>query len=173
MSFRISRCDPGAEPRLGIAGWDYADSFEVRLDSPDDHPADVWLRSAVAQAGAPVRRLIRLVHRRVVRFDLDATDRDGFLGWHQLVSEHEVAAVEADGTLIRAVIVARRHEPSRCTTSTYIFFHRPIAARLMWLAVRPIHLQVERRLVASAARTLTTETGPADDSRADAFRLRS
>src|SRR3954467_9323362 len=78
MSFLVRHIDPGAEPRLGITGWDYADSFEVRLDSPDDHPADVWLRTALTQAGAPVRRLIQLIHRHVVRFDLDAADRDDF-----------------------------------------------------------------------------------------------
>jgi hypothetical protein len=158
MTFRIRQVEPNPEPALGIAGWDYADSFELRFDRPDDHPPDLWLRTGLARAGAPVRRAITLVHRHVVRFDLDKTDRDGFLGWHQLVSEPDVAAVEADGTLIRAVIVARRPEPTRCTGSTYVFFHRPTAARLMWLVVRPIHLRVERRLLASAARALTGRT---------------
>jgi hypothetical protein len=157
MGFRVEQVVPGAEPTLGIVGWDYADCFEVRLDSPDGHPANMWLRTAIAQAGAPVRRLIRLVHRHVVRFQLDPTDRDGFLGWNQLISTPDLAAVEANGTLIRAVIVARRHEPTRYTTSTYLFFHRRTAARLMWLTVRPVHTQVERRLVAMAARALTGE----------------
>ena len=41
------------------------------------------------------------------------------------------------------------------TGSTYLFFHRPTAARLMWLFVRPVHLRVERQLLAGAARALT------------------
>ena len=152
---RIRQVDPLAEPVLGGARWDYADTFEVVLDHRDDHAADQWLRTALDHAGEPVRRLIRLVHRAVVRFDLDRNDPDTFLGWHQLVSEHDVAAVEADGSLLRAVLVTRRHSPTRCTGSTYLFFHRPTAARLMWLFVRPVHLRVERQLLAGAARALT------------------
>jgi hypothetical protein len=156
MSARIRRIDPIDEPALGDARWDYADTFEVLLDHPDDHAAERWLRAALEHTDEPVRRLIRLVHRNVVRFDLDRNDADGFIGWHQVVSEHDVAAFEADGSLLRAVLVARRHTPTRCTGSTYLFFHKPTAARLMWLFVRPVHLLVERRLLAGAARALTS-----------------
>jgi hypothetical protein len=90
-----------------------------------------------------------------VRFNLDLDDPDNLLGWHQIVSEHDFAAIEADGSLLRAVVVARRHTPTRCTGSTYLFFHKPTAARLMWLFVRPLHLQLERQLLAGAARALT------------------
>lgn len=155
MRFRIRQIDPIAEPALGGARWDYADTFEILLDHPDDHAAEQWLRTALDRAGEPVRRLVRLVHRNVVRFDLDGIDADTSIGWRQVVSQHDVAALEADGSLLRAVIVARRHTPTRCTGSTYLFFHKRTTARLMWLIVRPLHLQVERQLLASAARTLT------------------
>jgi hypothetical protein len=155
MSFRIRQIDPVAEPALRGARWDYADSFEILLDRPDDHPAGDWLTAALAEAAEPMRQLIRLVHRHVVRFDIDPAADDGLIGWRQLVSEHDVAAITADGSLVRAVLVARRHTPTRCTGSTYLFFHKPTAARLMWLFVRPIHLVAERRLLAGAARALT------------------
>lgn len=155
MSFRIRRIDPIAEPALHGARWDYADTFEVVLDQPDDHPAEQWLRTALDQAGGPVRHLIGLVHRNVVRFNLDLDDPDNLLGWRQMVSEHDLGAIEADGSLLRAVLVARRHTPTRYTGSTYLFFHKPTAARLIWLFVRPLHLQMERQLLAGAARALT------------------
>jgi hypothetical protein len=155
MSFRIRQLDPIPEPTLPCPRWDYADTFEVLLDQPDDHPADQWLRTALEQAGGPVRRLIPYVHRSVVRFNLDLDDPDDLLGWHQIESGHDFAAIEADGSLLRAVVAARRHTPTRCTGSTYLFFHKPAAARLMWMFVRPLHLHLERRLLAGAARALT------------------
>jgi hypothetical protein len=155
MSFRIRRIDPITEPALDGVRWDYADTFEVLLDQPDDHPAEQWVRAALEQSSGPVRHLIPLVHRNIVRFNLDLDDPDNLLGWHQIVSEHDSAAIEADGSLLRAVVVARRHTPTRCTGSTYLFFHKPTAARLMWLFVRPLHLQLERQLLAGAARALT------------------
>jgi hypothetical protein len=155
MSFRVRQIDPIAEPALRGEPWDYADSFDVLFDEPDDHPAEEWLRAAIEQAGEPMRRLIRLVHRGIVRFDFDEDAANGFIGWRQIVAEQDVAAIEADGSLLRAVLVARRHSPTRCTGSTYLFFHKPTASRLMWLVVRPIHVRVERHLLAGAARVLT------------------
>jgi hypothetical protein len=154
-SYRIRRIDPIDEPALRGARWDYAYSFEILLDHPDDNPAGAWLRGAIVEAGESKRRLIRLVHRHIVRFDMDRGDADGLIGWRQIVSEQDVAAIQADGSLLRAVLVARRHTPTRCTGSTYLFFHRPRAAGLMWLFVRPIHLEAERRLLAGAARAFT------------------
>lgn len=155
MSFRIRQVEPTDEPVLQGAKWSYADSFEVVLDQPDDHPAEMWLRTALGQASGPERRLIQLVHRHLVRLRPDPEDPDDFLGWHQVVAEQDVAAVEADGDLLRAVLVARRHTPTRYTGSTYLFFHKPTAARLMWIAVRPIHTRVERQLLVGSARGLT------------------
>ena len=154
MSFRISKIDPITEPALNGARWDYGDTLEILLDQPDDHPAEQWLRTALDQTSGPLRRAIRLVHHHVVQFDLDPDDPDNLLGWHQLVSDDEFAAIEADGSLLRAVLVARRHTPTRCTGSTYLFFHKPAAARLTWLFVRPLHLHLERRLLTGAARAL-------------------
>lgn len=155
MSFRISKIDPIPEPALEGARWHYADTLEVSLDQRDDHSAEQWLRGALDQTSRPLRRLIRLVHRYIVRFDLDPDDPDNLLGWHQLVSEPDFAAIEADGSLLRAVLIARRHTPTRCTGSTYLFFHKQKASRLMWLFVRPLHLRLERQLLAGAARALT------------------
>lgn len=165
MSFRIGRVDPVVEPALGIDAWDYADAFEVVLDQPDHHLAEQWLRAGLAEAPKRITGLVRLILRHIVRFDLDGDDPTAFLGWRPLVSEHDVAAIEADGPLTRAVLVARRHSPTRCRTSTYLFFHNRVAARLMWMGVRPIHLRAERYLLAGAARTLIRDHSKAVASR--------
>jgi hypothetical protein len=57
--------------------------------------------------------------------------------------------------LLSATLVARRHTPTRYTSSTYLVFHHARAARLMWRIVRPIHLRVEQYLLSRAARMLT------------------
>jgi hypothetical protein len=155
MSFQIRQVTPIVEPVLGDVRWQYADSFEITLDRPDDHPAEVWIRAALDGFGTPMRQIVRLVHRHLVRFDADASGDLGMPGWRDVLSEQDVAAVEADGPLLRAVIVARRHSPTRCTGSTYLFFHKPKAARVLWLFVRPVHLQAEKRLLIGAAKRLT------------------
>ena len=83
MSFRIRRIDLITEPALDGVRWDYADTFEVLLDQPDDHPAEQWLRAALEQSSGPVRHLIPLVHRNIVRFNLDLDDPDNLLGWRR------------------------------------------------------------------------------------------
>lgn len=166
MSYRVNRVAPIEEPTFDGAQWQYADGFEILLDEPDEHVAEQWLRAAVGQLRGPLRALVPAVHRAVVRLDLDPADPDDLLGWHQTVAEPDVAAIEADGSLVRAVLVARRHSPTRLTGSTYLFFHKARPAQLMWLFVRPIHVQVERQLLAGAARTLTR--GPIESGSATA-----
>ena len=71
MSFRIRTIDPIAQAALNGAQWQYADTFEITLDEPDDHRADEWLQAALEHTSRSARVLVRLVHRHVVRFDLD------------------------------------------------------------------------------------------------------
>jgi len=158
VNFQIRRIEPIAEPLLVDQAWDYADSFEVLLDQPDDHSAQEWIQAAVGRLGDRTRRLVMFVHRRIVRFDFGRDDENGLLGWSPLVTGHDVTAVQADGPIVRAVLVARRQGPARCTSSTYLFFHKQGQARLMWMLVRPLHLEVERRLLAGAASTICART---------------
>jgi hypothetical protein len=100
------------------------------------------------------------VLRTVVRMDLDPSADNPYLGWRPLVTSHDVAAVWADGPLVCAVVVARRHTPTRYTASTFLTFHAPLLGPAMWAVVRPVHLRVERHLLAAAARAVTERRVP-------------
>jgi hypothetical protein len=162
MTFRVRRIDPPDDAANGDARWDYADSFEIALDQPRDISAEQWLAAAIGQTPPAVRQLIRLIHRHVLRFDLDGSESSGPLGWTQCISTHDVVAMTVDGSLLRALLVTRRHTPTRGSVATYLYFHRPGAARRVWRFVQPIHLLVERRLVTRAARVITRTVGEAE-----------
>src|SRR4051794_32383547 len=153
--FRVDQTAVAPEPLLEGDGYDEADSFAVRLDRPDTHSAEEWVRTALEQAPAGLRTLIRRVHRDVIRFRLGPeSDGDHILGWQILTSSHDVLVMEATGPLARAVIVARRHSASEANLTTFLSYRNP-TARLMWPFIRPIHQRVARYLLHRAAATFT------------------
>ena len=154
MAFRVSRVPVAPEPLLGGARYDYADAFEVRLDRPDTHPAEVWLRTGLEESPAAVRRLILLVHRHVARFDLGPADADHVLGWHIAQSSQDVCHLQAGGPLLRAHIVARRTSPTTSTLTTFLLYERR-QMRLLWLVVGPLHRAIAPFLLRRAAAALT------------------
>jgi hypothetical protein len=136
--------------------YDYADSFEVVLAEPDGHSAEEWARTALEQSHPLVRRLIRVVHARVLCFDLGPSDKQHILGWRIVSSDPDGLQLEAGGPLGRAVIVARRTSPTASAVSTYVFFTRQ-RARLIWAVVGPVHRRVAPYLLRRAARALVQE----------------
>ena len=154
--YRVSRREVAAEPLLGGAAYDYADAFEVRLDAPDTHPAELGVRTALEQSPAAVRGLIQFVHQHVVRFQLGPQhDADHILGWRIVSTEPTVIHIEATGPLLRAAIVAHRTSPTTADVTTFLFYQRAITG-LMWVAVGPLHRRIVPYLLTRAAATLTT-----------------
>ena len=149
----VRRRDAAPDPLLDGARWDYADAFEATLSSPDDHtPAD-WMRAAIG-SGNPAAGLVPAVHRHVLRFRLDATEAaglSGLRGWRVLTATDDVIQLEADGSLMRANLIARRLSPTRTRLSTYLFYRQPAAAAFVWLFIRPMHQAVAAGLMRRAA----------------------
>jgi hypothetical protein len=140
------------EPLLGDSRPDYADAFEIRTPEPDGRTAEQWARAALEQAPWPVRRVVLVAHRYVLRFRLGPLPSpDHVLGWRIEMSEPEVIRLQAESPLVRAVIVGRRPEPTRTVLTTALFFVRPMAARVIWAAVVPVHRRVACYLLARAA----------------------
>jgi hypothetical protein len=140
------------EPLLGNGRPDYADAFEIRTREPDGRTAEQWARAALEQAPWPVRCLVVVAHRYVLRFRLGPlTSPDHVLGWRIVRSEPDVIRPEAESPLVRAVLVGRRPEPTRTVLTTALFFVRPVVARVIWAAVVPVHRGVARYLMARAA----------------------
>jgi hypothetical protein len=155
VSCTVTRLPVAPEPLLDTNDFQYADSFELRFGRPDQHTAEQWLRTGLEQP--MLRQLIVLVHRRVLRFDLGPRDDEHILGWRILTSQHDVVQLEADGPLMRAVIVARRTSPTSAVATTFVFYKRPITA-LLWRLVGPLHRRVAPYLLKRAAGTLLRES---------------
>jgi hypothetical protein len=151
----VRRVPVAPEPLLDATDFQYADSFELRFGSPDQHSAEQWVRTGLEQP--MLRRLILLVHRRVLRFELGPRDDEHILGWRIVTSQHDVVQLEADGPLARAVIVARRTTPMSAVATTFVFYKRPITPSV-WRLVGPVHRHVSPYLLKRAAGTLLRET---------------
>jgi hypothetical protein len=157
-AFRVREVEVPAEPLLRGGRYDYADSFEVVLDHPDTHSAEEWVRTALHQAPDALATLIRLVHRHVIRFRLGpAFDDEHIIGWRVVVSSQDVMQMEASGPIVDAVIVARRKSPTVATLTTFLFYRRSAAAKLMLVAIRPVHKRAAYDLMRRAAMAFTAE----------------
>ena len=77
-----------AETLVEGVGYDYADSFEIRLEYPDAHSAEQWARAAMEQAPPVLRRLIQVVHAHVLRLRLgQGSDANHILGWPIVIAK--------------------------------------------------------------------------------------
>jgi hypothetical protein len=153
--FRVYRCPVPAEALVNGAAYDYADSFEVRLEHPDTHSAEQWARAALEHAPPTSRRLIRLVHARVLRFRLGpCSDANHILGWPIVTADHGVVHLETAGPLLRALIILRRTSPTCAAATTFVFYERS-TARPLWVAVGPLHRRIAPYLLQRAAASMT------------------
>jgi hypothetical protein len=152
--YRVARIAVAPEPLLNGEQYDYADSFEVRLDHPDAHTAEEWARTCLEKSAPAVRGLVRFVHGRVARFAL-SSDPDSVLGWQTVSSTPEALHLRTEGPMLRAEIVARRRSDQTSGFSTFLFYKRP-ATRLLWIGVGPLHRAVAPYLLRRAAAALTS-----------------
>ena len=144
---------PAAEPLIGRDSYDYADAFEIQLRESDARSAEEFARRALEQEPWPIRWTIRIAHRYVLRLRLGPRSSPGYLsGWKIVMSERDVIQLEAVSPLLgRAVIVARRPEPTNAVVATYLFYARPAVANLLWTVVGPLHRRVAPYLLEHAA----------------------
>jgi hypothetical protein len=59
------------------------------------------------------------------------------LGWPILTSEPNVVHLEVDSPLVRGAIVGRNADPTRTSITTYLFYKRPVPARVAWRSADP------------------------------------
>ena len=145
-AYRVGRVAVAAEP-LVPPDHDYADAFELRLDQPDTHTAEEWVRAGLDGSGSAVRATIRFVHARVARF---ALREDGILGWEVVASTPDVLHLRTEGPLLRAEIVARRTSPTTATASTFLHYKHRVTP-LLWRGIGPVHRRVAPLLLRRAA----------------------
>lgn len=139
------------EPRIGGARYDYADAFEIQLDQADGRLPAQLFRAAFERARW-VRWMVPIVHRYLLRFRLGTSSQpDHVLGWRIASSEADLIHLEADGPLMRGVIVARRARPTRLVLTTFVYYRRRALARIVWTVVGPLHRRVAPYLLERAA----------------------
>lgn len=149
---RARRIAVKPEPLLGPTAHDYADAFEIRLRQPDARSAEQWARSALEDSPWPVRWTVILAHRLVLRFQLAPPAATGHvLGIPIHSSRPDVIHLEATGPLLRAAIILRTVETTSLTVTTFGFYRRPTAARVIWAVVGPLHRRIAPYLLECAA----------------------
>lgn len=132
---------------------DYADQFEVSLDSPDAHTAEQWARTALEEAPPLIRAVIRTAHSRVLRFGLAPAGSAGHVfGWQVERAEPDEIVLATSGPLASAVLIGRRVAPTAMRLTTFAWFERG-TARYVWWAVGPLHRRIAPYLLARAATT--------------------
>jgi hypothetical protein len=142
------------EPLIGSDRFDYADAFEIRVPEADARSAEQLARCALEQAASPVRSTVRIAHRHLLRLRLGAGSSPHHLfGWKILTSEPDVIHLEAVSPLLgRAVLVLRRVDPTRAVITTYLFYARPVSARVVWTIAAPLHRRIAPYLLERAVR---------------------
>lgn len=131
---------------------DYRDGFEVCVGRPDTRSAEQWARASLEEVPWVLRRLIVVVHRKVLRLRLGPlSSPDHVLGWRIASAEPDEVRLEAAGPLIEAVIIGRRTGPEATQIRTFVGYRRP-AARGVWAVIGPLHRRVATLLLRLAAK---------------------
>jgi hypothetical protein len=135
----------------GTDAYDYADAYAIQLSEDDTRSPEHLFRAAL-DAASWVQRWVPVVHRHVLRFRLGPlSSSEHLLGWRIVRSEADVIYLEADGALIRGVIVGRRAVPSTAVFTTFIVYERRAPARALWAVVGPVHRRIARYLLERGA----------------------
>lgn len=150
---RIRRVYDWQDPALGGARFDYADCFEVRAVAPEERTPEVLARAALEDMPVALRGLVLVAHRVILRFRLGPlSSAEHVLGWKIVASTPGHVVLEADGPLIRGVMVGRRTEPGVTVLTTFVFY-RGRAAPVVWSVVSMLHRRVAPYLLRRAAFT--------------------
>jgi hypothetical protein len=147
---RARRAQVAAQDALLVGGhYDYADAFEIEVPKGDTRTPEQAFRAAVPHGPSG---LVPLVHRLVLRFRLGPlVSPDHFIGWRVVSSDSEIIHLEADGPLMRGIIVGRRADPSTAVLTTFVVYVRRAPARIVWALVGPLHRRIAPHLLERGA----------------------
>jgi hypothetical protein len=126
---RVSVTDPIAAARH----YDYADSFELRLEGPDRCSPEEWVRAGVDATPAWIKRI--------------AGAGDGLGSARIVESDANVVVLEDSDSLMDTVMVGRNVEPERRVLTTVLRYRRPLLARAVWAFVGILHRRTARQVV--------------------------
>ena len=111
------------DPALGGAHFDYADCFEMSADTPEERSMESLARAALQGGPLALRVAILVAHRLVLRFRLGPlSSADHVLGWRIVTSAPDHVVLEADGPLMRGVLVGRKTGPRVTVLRTFVMY---------------------------------------------------
>lgn len=129
---------------------DYADLFTIDGPESGTRSARQLAERALEHAAWPVRSAIWFAHRHLLRFRLGPrSSPDHVLGWTVVADEPDMIELEAESTLLRAVVVMRRVEAT-WTFTTQLFYARRAQAPALWTVVGPLHRRIAPYLLKGA-----------------------
>jgi hypothetical protein len=131
---RVSVTDPIAAARH----YDYADSFELRLEGPDRCSPEEWVRAGVDATPAWIKRI--------------AGAGDGLGSARIVESDANVVVLEDSDSLMDTVMVGRNVEPERRVLTTVLRYRRPLLARAVWAFVGILFRPREARMTVPTPR---------------------
>lgn len=140
LAKQVRRVEP-IDPLGG--GHDYADAFEVELPGPDPHPPETWVRAGLDATGGVVKRIVRLVGIS----DPPAESADSVGPFRIVESGPDVIHLETTLPLMRVVMVGRGVEPARRVLTTFLYFRRPVLARVVWAFVGLGHRRTAPKII--------------------------
>jgi hypothetical protein len=118
---------------------DYMDAFEVMRSPTDRRSAEQWARDGFEQLPLASRRLLLLVHRWVLGFQLGPwSSPEHVFGWRIASSEPELLHLEARSTLLTGHMVWRLYEERLVMTTSLQYRKRRMAAAV-WAVLGNIH----------------------------------
>jgi hypothetical protein len=125
--------------------YDYADAYEVRLPEPDLVTPESWVRSGMDDAPA----VVEWIADRLGLGDETSTSDDEIDGGRVVESNADVVHIEWSLPLMRVVVVGRKIGPSDRRLTSFLYYKRPVLARLVWAVVGIGHRRMARRLITS------------------------
>src|SRR6202035_3555933 len=107
-----------AELMLDDVRPDYADAFEIAIPGGDSRTAEQAFRDALGATPGALGSPVLWAHRHVLRFRLGPFAAPGYaIGWKILHADRDVLALQADGPLMRGLLILRRTDRTAVLTT--------------------------------------------------------
>lgn len=131
---KVAVTEPAAEARA----YDYADAFEVRLPEPRGVEPRVWVRAGFQAVPKWIVKVATLGEKPDPAAE--------FPHWTVAEAGPDLLRLEQSDALMDVVFVGRNVGSAR-TLTTILYFRKPLAARLAWSVIGPLHRRTARRML--------------------------
>jgi hypothetical protein len=139
---RARRVEVTECPRLGD-GFDYADAFETELPRPDERSPESWIRAGMEDSPA----VVEWIACRLGLGNRPVTTSPEIASGRVIESTPQLVEIEWSLPLAKVVVIGRRSEPAVRSLSSFLYYERPVLARLVWSVVGVGHRRMVRGLM--------------------------